>query len=114
MYLPSTQAELQARGWDALDVILVTGDAYIDSPFAGAALVGRVLEGAGFRVGIIAQPDTQDPADISRLGAPRLFWGVTAGCVDSMVANYTATGRKRREDDFTPGGQNNRLSLIHI
>jgi uncharacterized radical SAM protein YgiQ len=108
MYLPSTPAELRARGWDALDVILVTGDAYIDSPFAGAALVGRVLEAAGFRVGVIAQPETQDLADISRLGAPRLFWGVTAGCVDSMVANYTATGRKRREDDFTPGGQNNR------
>ena len=99
---------MQARGWDALDVILVTGDAYIDSPFAGAALIGRVLEDAGFRVGILAQPEVQDLADISRLGAPRLFWGVTAGCVDSMVANYTATGRKRREDDFTPGGQNNR------
>ena len=108
MFLPSTSADLQTRGWDALDVILVTGDAYIDTPHAGAALIGRILEAAGFRVGIIAQPDLQDPRDISRLGAPRLFWGVTAGCVDSMVANYTATGRKRREDDFTPGGQNNR------
>ena len=99
---------MTARGWNALDVILVTGDAYIDSPFAGAALIGRVLEAAGFRVGVIAQPDVQGTADISRLGAPRLFWGVTAGCVDSMVANYTATGRKRREDDFTPGGRNDR------
>ena len=89
-------------------MILVSGDAYIDSPFSGAALIGRSLEAAGFRVGVIAQPDTQTPADIARLGAPRLFWGVTAGCVDSMVANYTATGRKRREDDFTPGGVNDR------
>ena len=108
MFLPSTPAEMKARGWDSLDVILVTGDAYIDSPFAGAALIGRVLENAGFRVGILAQPDVKDTTDISCLGAPRLFWGVTAGCVDSMVANYTATGRKRREDDFTPGGMNNR------
>ena len=108
MFLPSTPSELQARHWDALDVILVTGDAYLDTPFSGVALIGRVLENAGFRVGIIAQPDTQNPDDIRRLGAPRLFWGVSAGCVDSMVANYTATGRKRREDDFTPGGQNNR------
>ena len=99
---------MQARNWDALDVVLVVGDAYIDSPFSGAALIGRVLEDAGFRVGILAQPDVRDTADISRLGAPRLFWGVTAGCVDSMVANYTATGRKRREDDFTPGGRNDR------
>ena len=99
---------MAARRWDALDVILVTGDAYIDSPFAGAALIGRVLEDAGFRVGILAQPDVQGTTDIARLGAPRLFWGVTAGCVDSMVANYTATGRKRREDDFTPGGRNDR------
>ena len=108
MFLPSTRPEMTARGWAALDAILVTGDAYIDSPFAGAALIGRVLEAAGFRVGVIAQPDVQGTADITRLGAPRLFWGVTAGCVDSMVANYTATGRKRREDDFTPGGRNDR------
>ncbi|MEI6212227.1 MAG: YgiQ family radical SAM protein [bacterium] len=108
MFLPATRNEMQARGWEVLDVILVTGDAYIDSPFAGVALIGRVLEDAGFRVGVIAQPDVANTADISRLGAPRLFWGVTAGCVDSMVANYTATGRKRREDDFTPGGLNNR------
>ncbi len=108
MFLPSTRPEMTARGWEALDVILVSGDAYLDSPFSGVALIGRSLEAAGFRVGVIAQPDTQTIADIARLGAPRLFWGVTAGCVDSMVANYTATGRKRREDDFTPGGVNDR------
>jgi radical SAM superfamily enzyme YgiQ (UPF0313 family) len=108
MFLPSTADEMRTRGWPVLDVILVTGDAYIDSPFSGVALVGRALEAAGFRVGIIGQPDVQGTADIARLGAPRLFWGVSAGCVDSMVANYTATGRKRRDDDFTPGGVNNR------
>ncbi len=108
MFLPATQAEMQARGWRELDIILVTGDAYLDTPFTGVSLVGRTLESAGFRVGVIAQPDVQGTSDISRLGAPRLFWGVTAGCVDSMVANYTATGRKRHEDDFTPGGQNTR------
>jgi uncharacterized radical SAM protein YgiQ len=108
MFLPSTRAELRSRGWDDLDVILVSGDAYIDTPFAGVALIGRVLEDAGFRVGIIGQPDLHSPEDIRRLGAPRLFWGVSAGCVDSLVANYTATGRKRKSDDFTPGGANTR------
>lgn len=108
MFLPSTRADLRSRGWDALDVILVSGDAYIDSPYAGVALIGRTLEAAGFRVGIIGQPDLRTPDDIRRLGAPRLFWGVSAGCVDSMVANYTATGRRRQRDDFTPGGANTR------
>ena len=108
MFLPATRDEMAARGWDALDVILVSGDAYVDSPFGGAAVVGRTLEAAGFRTGILAQPDWRGLDDIRRLGAPRLFWGVTAGGVDSMVANYTATGRKRRQDDFTPGGVNDR------
>jgi uncharacterized radical SAM protein YgiQ len=108
MFLPATRDEMAARGWDALDVILVSGDAYVDSPFGGAAVVGRTLEAAGFRTGILAQPDWRSLDDIRRLGAPRLFWGVTAGGVDSMVANYTATGRKRRQDDFTPGGVNDR------
>jgi len=108
MFLPTTQAELQAYGWTALDVVLVTGDSYIDSPFIGAAVIARVLYDAGFRVGIIAQPDVSSGRDIARLGEPRLFWGVTGGSVDSMVANYTATGRKRRSDDFTPGGRNDR------
>lgn len=108
MFLPSTRADMRSRGWSDLDVILISGDAYIDSPFAGVALIGRVLEAAGFRVGVIGQPDMRTPDDICRLGAPRLFWGVSSGCVDSMVANYTATGRKRHGDDFTPGGVNNR------
>lgn len=108
MFLPTTLEEVERLGWDALDVILVTGDSYVDSPFLGAAVIGKVLWNAGYRVGIIAQPEVSDVTHIGRLGAPRLFWGVTAGSVDSMVANYTALKKKRRSDDYTPGGENNR------
>ena len=108
MFLPTTRAELKAWGWDGLDVILVTGDTYIDSPFIGVSVIGRVLVNAGYRVGVIAQPDPTGAGDITRLGEPALFWGVTAGCIDSMVANRTATGRKRKQDDYTPGGINDR------
>jgi uncharacterized radical SAM protein YgiQ len=108
VFLPTTLHELKTLGWDALDVILVTGDSYIDSPYIGAAVIGKVLHAAGYRVGIIAQPDISTPTDITRLGEPRLFWGVTGGSVDSMVANYTATRKKRKQDDYTPGGVNNR------
>ncbi len=108
MFLPTTSEELKKRGWNQLDVILVTGDTYIDSPHIGVAVIGRVLASAGYRVGIIAQPDVSNATDIGRLGEPRLFWGITGGCMDSMVANYTATRKKRREDDLTPGGKNNR------
>jgi len=107
-FLPTTADELKDRNWGQLDVILVSGDSYIDSPFIGAAVIGRVLEQAGFRVGIIAQPDIHSPDDITRLGEPRLFWGVTGGSVDSMIANYTAVKKHRRSDDYTPGGINNR------
>ena len=108
MFLPTTITEMHARGWTELDVILVTGDSYIDSPHIGVAVVARTLEAAGYRVGIIAQPELETPDDIRRLGAPTLFWGVTAGSVDSMVANYTALKKRRRTDDFTPGGLNDR------
>lgn len=108
MFLPTTPQELRSRGWDSLDIILITGDSYIDSPHIGVAIIGKVLHAAGFRVGIIAQPDENRPADITRLGEPRLFWGITGGSVDSMVANYTAAKKKRRSDDYTPGGLNNR------
>jgi len=108
MFLPTTQKELLALGWDKLDIILVSGDSYIDSPFIGMALIGKLLHRAGYRVGIIAQPDVNSEQDITRLGEPTLFWGVTGGSVDSMVANYTATRRRRKADDYTPGGQNNR------
>ncbi len=108
MFLPETEQEIRNLGWDRLDVILVTGDAYIDSPLTGVAVIGKVLLDAGYRVGVIAQPDTHSPADITRLGEPLLFWGVTAGCVDSMVSNYTPAMKRRRRDDLTPGGINTR------
>lgn len=108
MFLPTTQKEVADLGWQRLDIILVTGDAYIDSPFMGVALIGKVLMDKGFRVGIIAQPCLDNEKNISRLGEPRLFWGVTGGCVDSLVANYTALKKRRKKDDYTPGGINNR------
>jgi len=107
MFLPTTKKEVRQLGWDHLDVILVTGDAYIDSPFIGVAVIGRVLVDAGFTVGIIAQPAVNGD-DICRLGEPKLFWGVSGGCIDSMVANRTASGYRRKKDDYTPGGINNR------
>ncbi len=107
MFLPCTPSEIERLGWDAPDVILVSGDAYIDSPFSGTALIGRALTAAGFRVAVLPQPNVASHDDIRRLGQPRLFWGVSGGCVDSMVANYTATGKRRQQDDFTPGGENN-------
>ena len=107
MFLPCTAEEIKRLGWDAPDIILVSGDAYLDTPFSGVAIIGRVLTAAGFRTAIIAQPGVTVLDDIRRLGEPRLFWGVTGGCVDSMVANFTATGKRRRQDDFTPGGENN-------
>ncbi|MBN1277970.1 MAG: YgiQ family radical SAM protein [Deltaproteobacteria bacterium] len=106
MFLPTTPEEISSLGWDGLDVILVTGDTYIDSSYIGVAVIGRVLLDAGYRVGIIAQPDTSSDKDISRLGLPGLFWGVTAGCMDSMVSNYTASRKRRNRDDLTPGGKN--------
>lgn len=108
MFLPTTPQELKVLGISKLDVILVSGDSYIDSPYSGIAMIGKVLVDAGFSVGVIAQPDVNSEIDISRLGEPRLFWGISSGTVDSMVANYTATLKKRRSDDFTPGGLNDR------
>ena len=108
MFLPTTKDEIAALGWDAPDVILVSGDAYIDSPHIGIAVIGHVLQNAGYRTAVIAQPDVNSPDDITRLGEPKLFWGVSAGSVDSMVANYTASKKPRKSDDYTPGGVNNR------
>lgn len=107
-FLPATAQELEQLGWRQLDVILVTGDTYLDAPHIGVAVVGRVLQHAGYRVGIIAQPDIHTGEDITRLGEPRLFWGVSGGCVDSMIANFTPTGKRRKTDDMTPGGLNQR------
>jgi uncharacterized radical SAM protein YgiQ len=104
-YLPTSRAEMQALGWDRCDVIIVTGDAYVDHPSFGMAIVGRVLEAHGHRVGIIAQPDWRSVADFEALGEPRLFFGVTGGNMDSMVNRYTSDRRVRSDDAYTPGGQ---------
>lgn len=108
MFLPTTMEEVRKLGWDSLDIILISGDTYIDSSYNGSALIGKWLYKHGFKVGIIAQPDINSDKDITRLGEPNLYWAVSAGCVDSMVANYTATKKKRKSDDFTPGGENTR------
>lgn len=108
MFLPTTMEEVKKLGWNYLDIILISGDTYIDSSYNGSALIGKWLYKHGFKVGIIAQPDINSDVDIKRLGEPKLYWAVSAGCVDSMVANYTATKKKRRSDDFTPGGENTR------
>lgn len=108
MFLPTTMEEVKKLGWNYLDIILISGDTYIDSSYNGTALIGKWLYKHGFKVGVIAQPDINSNVDIKRLGEPKLYWAVSAGCVDSMVANYTATKKKRRSDDFTPGGENTR------
>src|SRR6202167_4095401 len=104
-YLPISRAEMAELGWEQCDVVLVTGDAYVDHPSFGMALIGRVLQARGFRVGIIAQPEWQSTRDFTSLGAPRLFFGVTAGNMDSMVNRYTADRRVRSDDAYTPGGE---------
>jgi uncharacterized radical SAM protein YgiQ len=104
MFIPTTKTEMEALGWDRADVVLVTGDSYIDHPSMGVSVIGHVLMDAGYRVGIVAQPRLDAKDDISRLGEPRLFWGVTAGSIDSLVANYTPARKRRKSDDYTPGG----------
>jgi uncharacterized radical SAM protein YgiQ len=104
-FLPMTRAEMLALGWTQCDVIIVSGDAYVDHPSFGMAVIGRVLEAQGFRVGIIAQPDWHSAEAFRALGAPRLFFGITAGNMDSMVNRYTADKRVRSDDAYTPGGQ---------
>ena len=108
MFLPTTAKEIQNLGWDRPDIILITGDSYVDSPYVGISVIGKVLRNAGFRIAVIAQPHMDSDRDVARLGEPKLFWGISGGCVDSMVANYTASGKKRKTDDYTPGGLNNR------
>ncbi|MCK4709567.1 MAG: YgiQ family radical SAM protein, partial [Gammaproteobacteria bacterium] len=100
--LPMSRAEMDELGWDSCDVIIVTGDAYIDHPSFGMAVIGRMLEAQGFRVGIIAQPDWNDLSSFTRLGKPNLFFGVTAGNMDSLVNNYTADRKIRNDDAYTP------------
>ena len=102
-YLPMSRAEMEQLGWDSCDIVLVTGDAYIDHPSFGMAVIGRTLEAQGFRVGIIAQPDWQSAEPFKALGKPNLFWGVTAGNMDSMINRYTADRKIRSDDAYTPG-----------
>jgi uncharacterized radical SAM protein YgiQ len=102
-FLPTSREEMAALGWDSCDVIVVTGDAYVDHPSFGMAVIGRVLEAQGFRVGIIAQPDWQSAEPFKALGRPNLFWGVTAGNMDSMINRYTADRKIRSDDAYTPG-----------
>jgi uncharacterized radical SAM protein YgiQ len=104
-FLPMSRQEMSDLGWNACDVILVTGDAYVDHPSFGTALIGRLIESRGWRVGIIAQPGWQNTADFEQLGRPRLCFGITAGNVDSMIANLSAAKQRRRGDDYSPGGK---------
>ncbi len=105
-WLPITKKESDLRGWDELDIVLVSGDAYVDHPSFGTAVIGRVLEREGYRVGIIPQPNWRDDLrDFRKFGKPRLFFGVSAGCMDSMVNHYTANKRLRSNDAYTPGGE---------
>src|SRR3954468_1694951 len=103
-FLPTTRAEMDELGWDSCDIVLVTGDAYIDHPSFGMALVGRLLESHGFRVGILDQPDWRSAEAFKELGRPNLFWGVTAGNMDSMVNRYTSDKKIRSDDAYSPGG----------
>lgn len=108
MFIPATIEECNRLSWSQLDVILVTGDAYIDSSYTGVAIIGKYLIKYGYKVAIIPQPSLKDSSDILKFGIPKLFWGVTAGTVDSMVANYTALKKKRKNDDLTPNGINDK------
>jgi uncharacterized radical SAM protein YgiQ len=104
-FLPTSRAEMDVLGWERCDIIIVTGDAYVDHPSFGMAIIGRLLEAQGFKVGIIAQPDWHSTRDFEALGNPRLFFGVTGGNMDSMVNRYTSDRRVRSDDAYTPGGQ---------
>jgi len=104
-FLPMSRAEMDALGWDSCDIILVTGDAYVDHPSFGMAIIGRLLEAQGFRVGIIAQPDWRSTAAFEALGRPNFFFGITAGNMDSMINRYTADRKPRSDDAYTPGGR---------
>jgi len=105
-WLPTTKKECELRGWDELDVILFSGDAYVDHPAFGSAVIGRIIENMGLRIAIVPQPNWKDDLrDFKKLGIPKLFFGVTAGCMDPMINHYTANKRLRSDDAYTPGGQ---------
>ncbi|MEM7037624.1 MAG: YgiQ family radical SAM protein, partial [Bacteroidota bacterium] len=105
-WLPLTKKEAERRGWDELDVVLISGDAYVDHPAFGTAVIGRIIESEGFSIGVVAQPSWQDDwRDFKKFGRPRHFFGVTGGCMDPMINHYTANKRRRSTDAYTPGGQ---------
>jgi uncharacterized radical SAM protein YgiQ len=116
-FLPTTREEMRARGWDELDILVVTGDAYVDHPAFGPVLIARFLAGRGYRVGIVAQPRWTSPDDVARMGRPRLFVGVSAGNLDSMLNKLTAQKKVRSEDQYSPGGRTNlrpnRASIVY-
>ena len=104
-WLPTTNKEVKIRGWDALDVILFSGDAYVDHPAFGPAVIGRILESYGLRVAIVPQPSVHDNLqDFTKMGSPKLFFAVTGGCMDPMVSNYTSSKKRRDKDAYTPNG----------
>ena len=104
-FMPTSKKELEALGWDNVDVIIFSGDAYIDHPAFGTAVISRVLERAGYRVAVVPQPNWRDDLrDFRKLGKPRLFFGVNSGAMDSMINHYTAAKRLRSNDAYTPGG----------
>ena len=104
MFLPVNAEDMRIRGWDAVDFVLVTGDAYVDHPSFGTALIGRCLEARGYRVAVLSQPDWRSPEDFRRFGRPRLGYLIGSGCVDSMVNNYSVFKVRRRRDVYSPGG----------
>lgn len=106
LFLPTSVKEMKALGWDHVDVVIFSGDAYVDHPSFGAAVIGRTLQAEGYNVAIVPQPNWQDDLrDFRKFGAPRLFFGVSAGAMDSMVNHYTAARRRRSDDAYTPGGR---------
>lgn len=116
-FLPTTRKEMDARGWKQLDILIISGDAYVDHPAFGPVLIARFLEARGFKVGFIAQPDWSSPNDIARMGHPRLFVGISAGNLDSMLNKLTAQRKTRAEDQYSPGGETrrrpNRASIVY-
>ena len=104
-FLPVTKEDIESRGWDQVDFVLVTGDAYVDHPSFGTALIGRLLESRGYRVAVLARPDWRRPDDFRRFGKPRLGFLIGSGCVDSMVNNFSVFRHRRRRDVYAPGGK---------
>ena len=102
--LPTTAEEMRQRGWSQADIIIVTGDGYVDHPSFGVALIGRWLENLGYKVAVLAQPNWQNVDDFRSLGAPRLFWAITSGAIDSRLNDYSSMGHRRRKDVYSPGG----------